>query len=161
MPNAAVLKQGVGEISNADEELRYGPGCAFLLPGCRPSATLVGAVAMANFLQVPLTVAGALAEEWTGMPAADLRFAAMAPVSAARQGTFGRTVDFICDQLVTSAITEIEPLLAQELTRLAAVAMLETFPNTTMTAQLLRGPGWVASATVDRATEFIDARAGR
>ncbi len=33
MPNAAVLKQGVGEISNADEELRYGPGCAFLLPG--------------------------------------------------------------------------------------------------------------------------------
>jgi AraC-like DNA-binding protein len=160
MPNAAVLKQGVGEISHADEELRYGPGCAFLLPADRPSATLVGAVAMAT-LQVPLTVAGALAEEWTGMPAADLRFAAMAPVSAARQGTFGRTVDFICDQLVTSAITEIEPLLAQELTRLAAVAMLETFPNTTMTAGYLPGPGWVASATVDRATEFIDARAGR
>jgi AraC-like DNA-binding protein len=159
MPNAAVLRQGVGEISNADEELRYGPGCAFLMPADRPSETLVGAAAMAT-LQVPMAVVGALAEEWTGMPAADLRFAAMAPVSAARQETFGRTVDFICDQLVTSAITEIEPLLAQELTRRAAVAMLETFPNTTMTADYLVGPGWVASATVERAMEFIHARVG-
>jgi AraC-like DNA-binding protein len=95
------------------------------------------------------------------MPAADLRFTAMAPVSAAREGAFGRTVDFICGQLVTSAITEIEPLLAQELTRLAAAAMLDTFPNTAMTASYLPGPGWVASATVGRAKEFIDARAGQ
>ena len=160
MPNATVLKHSAGQISNAGQELRFGPGCAFLLPADRPSATLIGAAAMAT-LQVPLAVAGALAEERTGMPAAHLRFAAMAPVSAARQETFARTVDFICDELVTSAITEIEPLLAQELTRLAAAAMLETFPNTTMTAGYLAGPGWVASATVARATQFIDASAGR
>ena len=110
-------------------------------------------------LQVPWAAACALAEEETGLPPTDLRFSAMAPVSADRQGRFARTVDFIYGQLVTSAITEIEPLLAQELTRLAAAAMLETFPNTTMTASYLPGPGWVASATVDRATEFIDARA--
>jgi AraC-like DNA-binding protein len=160
MPNAAVIRRGSSEISSAGEELRHGPGSAFLLPADRPSAALVDDVAMAT-LQVPWTTAGALAEEWTGMPAADLRFTAMAPVSAAREGAFGRTVDFICGQLVTSAITEIEPLLAQELTRLAAAAMLDTFPNTAMTASYLPGPGWVASATVGRAKEFIDARAGQ
>lgn len=157
LPNAAVIKQGSGEISSAGEELRHGPGTAFLMPADRSSVTVVNAVSMAT-LQVPWTAAGALAEEWTGMPAAELRFAGMAPVSTARQRAFGRTVDFICGQLVTSAITEIEPLLAQELTRLAAAAMVETFPNTAMTAGYLPGPGWVASATVKRATEFIDAR---
>jgi hypothetical protein len=30
-----------------------------------------------------------------------------------------------------------------------------------MTAGYLRGPGWVASATVGRATEFIDAHVGQ
>lgn len=160
LPNAAVIKQGSGEISSAGEELRHGPGTAFMMPADRSSATVVNAVSMAT-LQVPWTAAGAVAEEWTGMPAAELRFAAMAPVSTARQRAFGRTVDFICGQLITSAITEIEPLLAQELTRLAAAAMLETFPNTAMTAGYLPGPGWVASATVKRATDFIDARAGQ
>ena len=33
MPNATVLKHGAGQISNAGQELRFGPGCAFLLPG--------------------------------------------------------------------------------------------------------------------------------
>lgn len=158
MPNAAVLKRGGGGLSSAGEELSYRPGSAFLLPAGRESACVADEVAMAT-LQVPWTAAGALAEEETGLPAGDLRFSAMTPVSADRQGRFARTVDFICGQLVTSAITEIEPLLAQELTRLAAAAMLETFPNNTMTASYLPGPGWVASATVDRAAEFIDARA--
>jgi AraC-like DNA-binding protein len=158
MPNAGVLKRGSGGIVSAGEEVPYGPGCVFLMPADRPSTAYSDDVAMVT-LQVPSTVVSALAEEATGLPAADLRFAAMAPVSAARQDTFGKTVDFIYGQLVTSAITEIEPLHAQELTRLAAAAMLETFPNTTMTAGYLPGPGWVASATVDRAAEFIDARA--
>jgi hypothetical protein len=38
--------------------------------------------------------------------------------------------------------------MAQELTRLAAAAMLQTFPNTTMTAFYLRAPGWVPPAAV-------------
>jgi AraC-like DNA-binding protein len=158
MPNAGVLKRGSGGIISAGEEVPYVPGSAFLMPADRPSTAYSDDVAMVT-LQVPSTVVSALAEEATGLPAAELRFAAMAPVSAARQGTFAKTVDFIYGQLVTSAITEIEPLHAQELTRLAAAAMLETFPNTTMTASYLPGPGWVASATVDRAAEFIDARA--
>jgi transcriptional regulator GlxA family with amidase domain len=42
-----------------------------------------------------------------------------------------------------------------------SAAMLETFPNTTMTAPHLRGPGWVTPASVRRAAEFIDAHAGQ
>jgi transcriptional regulator GlxA family with amidase domain len=58
------------------------------------------------------------------------------------------------------AVAGIHPLIAGELTRLAAAAMLETFPNTAMAPGYLRGPGWVAAAAVDRAAAFIDAHAG-
>lgn len=46
-----------------------------------------------------------------------------------------------------------------EMTRLAAAALLETFPNTTMTVSYLPGPGWVPPATVRRAASFIEAYA--
>ena len=113
-----------------------------------------------SLLAVPLAAAGALAEEMTGQPAAGLRFEALRPVSASLGQRFGITVNFVCDQVAASAITEIHPLVAQELTRLAAGAMLEVFPNTTMTAGYLPGPGWVAAGAVNRAAAFIEARAG-
>jgi len=68
---------------------------------------------------------------------------------------------FGCRQLLESDDSEISSLVAQELTRLAAAALLETFPNTTMTAPYLRGPGWMPPATVRRAAAFIEARAGQ
>jgi hypothetical protein len=71
--------------------------------------------------------------------AADLRFAAMAPVSAERTAMFARTAELIGGQLVTSGATAISPLVVPELTRLAAIAFLATFPNTTMTAPYLPG----------------------
>jgi AraC-like DNA-binding protein len=110
-------------------------------------------------VQVPLAVVGRLAEEATGLPAADLRFESMPPVSAARQAAWARTAGFICHELVSSGITEVSPLMAQEMTRLAAAALLETFPNTTMTVAYTAGPGWVPPAAVRRAAAFIDAHA--
>jgi AraC-like DNA-binding protein len=47
------------------------------------------------------------------------------------------------------------------MTGLAAAAMLETFPNTSMTAPRLPGPGWVTPASVRRAAAFIDEHAGQ
>lgn len=47
------------------------------------------------------------------------------------------------------------------MTRLAAAAMLETFPNTTMTLGYVRGPAWVPPAAVRRAAAFIDAHPDR
>jgi len=79
--------------------------------------------------QVPWAAAGGLAEEATGVPSADLRFHAMTPISAARQATWTRTARFIGSELVGSGATEISPLLAGEMTRLAAAALLETSPT--------------------------------
>ena len=64
-------------------------------------------------------------------------------------------------QLLGSGITETSPIMAHEMTRLAAAALLETFPNTTMTAGYIPGPGRVPPATVRRAAAFIDDHAGQ
>ena len=104
-------------------------------------------------------MAGDLAEEHTGLPAADLRFESVAAVPASARALWSRTVAFICGQLVGSGITEISPILVQEMTRQAAAALLEIFPNTAMTAAYIPGPGRVPPATVRRAAAFIDAHA--
>ncbi len=44
--------------------------------------------------------------------------------------------------------------MAQEMTRLAAAALLETFPNTTMTVAYTAGPAWVSPAAARRAVAF-------
>ena len=46
------------------------------------------------------------------------------------------------------------------MTRLATATLLETFPNTTMTASYIPGPGQVAPPAVRRAAAFMDADAG-
>jgi len=71
------------------------------------------------------------------------------------------TVSYICRELVESGRTEISPLMAAEMTRLAAAALLETFPNTTLTAGYLPGPGWTPPAAVRRAAAFVQAHADR
>ena len=46
------------------------------------------------------------------------------------------------------------------MTRLATATLLETFPNTTMTASYIPGPGHVEPSAVRRAAAFMDAHAG-
>ncbi len=159
-PMAAVCLHGSGVITSAREEMRVTPGQVFLLPAGRPAVCTDFGGDYAT-LQVPWAAAGSVAEAVTGAPAADLRFEAMTPVSAVRRQMFARTAELIGGQLVTSGAAGIHPLVAQELTRLAAVAFLATFPNTTMTAPYLPGPGWVAPAAVRRAAVFIEAHASQ
>lgn len=67
------------------------------------------------------------------------------------------TAPGICAELVTSGVTTVSPLVAQEMTRLAASAMLTAFPNTTMTVPLpARPPGRVPATAARRAADFID-----
>jgi AraC-like DNA-binding protein len=112
-------------------------------------------------VRLPRPVAAELAEEHTGLPATDLRFESITPVSAAAGAQWAQTASFICRQLITSGITEISPLVAHNMTRLAAATLLQTFPNTTMTAAYVPGPGQVAPSAVRRAAAFMDAHAGR
>jgi AraC-like DNA-binding protein len=157
-PTAVAVTQGSGVITSAREELRFTRGDVLMVPADRPSEAVMDDAGYVT-LQVPWPAAASLAEERTGTLAADLRFEAMAPISAARQVMWAKTADFICAQLVTSGVTEVSPLMAGEMTRLAAAVMLETFPNTTMARTYFPDPGWVPPAAVRRAAAFIEASA--
>lgn len=157
-PMAVAVTQGSGVITSAGEELRFTRGDVFMLPGDGPACATMDDAGYA-LLQVPWPAVRALAEERIGLAATDLRFEAMAPVSRAHQVAWARTADFICGQLVTSGATTVGPLIAQEMNRLAAAAMLETFPNTTMTAAYVAGPDWVPPPAARRAAAFIEAHA--
>ncbi len=158
-PIGCVNLRGSGAvIATAREELRVPGGGVFMMPAHLPSTAMADS-GDAMVLRVPWSAAGALAEETAGLPAASLRFEAMAPVSAAAARAFARTGEFVCGLLVTSGAAEIHPLLVPELTRLTAAAFLETFPNTAMTTPYLPGPEWVTTAAVHRAAAFIDAHA--
>jgi AraC-like DNA-binding protein len=104
-------------------------------------------------LRIPVQAAADLAEEHAGLPAADLRFESIGAISDAARGRFAQTNAYICAELVTSGITAFSPLIAHEMTRLAASVMLATFPNTTMTTPYLRGPGHVTPSAARRAAE--------
>jgi AraC-like DNA-binding protein len=159
-PTAVTVTHGSGTVTSLGEDHCWVRGGAFMVPTDRPSMAIQRDAGFA-LLQVPWPLAQSLAEERTSLPAADLRFESMAPVSAERQAIWAATAKFVCAELVTAAITGISPLMAHELTRMAATVMLETFPNTAMTALYVAGPGWVPSAAVRRAAAFIEANADR
>ncbi len=157
-PIAVTVTHGSGSVTAAREEHCFAVGGAFMVSANLPSVAVQIDAGFA-LLRVPWPVAGSLAEERTSLPATDLRFDAMAPVSAGRQAMWASTAKFVCAELVTARRTGISPLMAHELTRMAAAAMLETFPNTAMTLQYAAGPGWVPLAIVRRAAAFIEAHA--
>ena len=160
-PYAAAVLQGAGMITAPREHLRFTRGGAFMLPAGPPCATTMRDAGYA-LIQVPWPAAAALAAETAGLPAAGLRFESIAPVSSARRALWSETAAaYLCRELISSATAEISPLMAAEMTRLAAAAMLETFPNTAMTTPYLPGPGRVPPAAVRRAAAFIDAHAGQ
>ena len=159
-PYAAAVLQGAGMITAPREHLRFTRGGAFMLPAGSPCTTTMRDAGYA-LIQVPWPAAAALAAETAGLPAAALRFESIAPVSSARRALWSGTAAYLCHELISSATTEISPLMAAEMTRLAAAAMLETFPNTAMTTPYLPGPGRVPPAAVRRAAAFIDAHAGQ
>jgi AraC-like DNA-binding protein len=157
---ACVTLDGDATVTTRTEQVAVPPGHGFLLPVSRPSQAEARDGVFAA-VRMPLEVAAGLAEEWVGLPAADLRFESIAPVSDADGQMWAETARFLCRELVTSGITEINPLMAQNLPRLAAAMLLKAFPNTTMTTPYLAGPGWAPSSAVRRAAAFIDAHASQ
>lgn len=155
-----VAIEGSGEVTAGRDCHRFTAGEAFMALPDRPYASRIRGVSAA-LLQIPMRVAGQVAEEMTGLPASELRFESMAPVSQAAGALWVRTVGYGCRQLIESGITQINSLIAYELSRLAAAALLESFPNTSMTVPYLPGPGWTAPAAVRRAAAFIETHAAQ
>lgn len=76
-------------------------------------------------LSLPVAVTGQLAGQLTGLPADELRFESMAPVSTAARDTFAATARLLHAQLMVPGQDQVHPRIAQELTRLTAAATLE------------------------------------
>jgi AraC-like DNA-binding protein len=152
-----LCQAGTGAATAGSAELRFVPGDGFMPPPDRPYRVDLRQN-MLTLLRVPRTLAGELAEQHSGLPAADLRFQSMAPVSPAALGLWTQTMTLICRELIGSGATTLSPLIAQEMARLGAAALLETFPNTAMTHDP-RGPGRVPPGAARRAAEFIDSSA--
>jgi len=156
---ALVLLAGAGSMAFGRDQVSLARGDVMLdATDLQHTAEMHDSVVA--LVRLPRPVAAELAEEHTGQPARDLRFESITPVSAAAGAQWARTALFICRQLITSGITEISPLVAHNMTRLVAATLLEAFPNTTMTASYIPGPGRVAPSAVRRAAAFMDAHAG-
>ena len=145
----AVVLHGGGTLTTGREELGLGPGDVHL---ASPSVLYDADLHECTFavVQVPWAAVSTLAEEQTGLPAADLRFESLAPVTGAAGAVWSRVARFACRQLVESSDTEISSVLAQEMTQMVAAVMLRTFPSTTMVVPYLPGPGWVPPAAARR-----------
>ena len=115
--------------------------------------------ACSQILRLPTARLGAVAEETAGIAAADLRFGSITPVSAAMGRHWSALIDLASKMLLDENSPAAHPLLAEELTRTAAITALHTFPNTALTVAYQPGPGWVAPATVRRAAAFIQSHA--
>jgi AraC-like DNA-binding protein len=90
-----------------------------------------------------------------------LRLAVHRPLSSRAAERWKRTSRLVAGLLPDTGDGELSPLMAANAAELAAAAFLDTFPSTAMTADYVRGPGWVAPASVRRAAGFIDAYADR
>jgi len=100
-----------------------------------------------------------VAEEATGVPAAQSRFHGITPVSAAMHRYWRSLMGLVSGALMDPVSPLSSPLLAENMAGTVATAALHTFPNTTMTRQYVSGPGVVMPATVRRAVTHIDAHA--
>ncbi|MGK5678981.1 AraC family transcriptional regulator [Actinoplanes sp. URMC 104] len=109
-------------------------------------------------LRLPVSVAAEVAEAVTGLPADELRFAGMTPVSEEARRLWVQTADFVWRQLSTPG-AEPPPLVSHQLVRLTASTLISVFPNTTMTATRTNDGGHVAPAVLRRATAFIEEHA--
>jgi AraC-like DNA-binding protein len=155
----ALCHAGTGVATAGRDEVGFGPGDGFMPPPDRPYRMDMRQN-VSTLIRVPRSVAGELAEQHSGLPAGQLRFESMAPVSPSALGLWSRTMTLVCRQLLGSGVREVSLLYVQEMTRLGAAALLETFPSNAMTYDP-RGPGRVPPAAARRAAAFIDASAGQ
>lgn len=110
-------------------------------------------------IRIPMTPVGHLAEANAGVAAADLRFDAMTPVSAAMARRWRRLSTFVHEALGAADSLADIPLVRARLVDMVAATALTVFPNTTMRLGYVPGPGRVAPAALRRAVAYIEEHA--
>jgi AraC-like DNA-binding protein len=110
-------------------------------------------------VRIPMAAVADLAEASAGVAAADLRFDAITPVSAAMARQWRRLSTFVHEALgAPDSIADV-PLVRAGLVDMVAATALTVFPNTTMRLGYVPGPGRVAPAALRRAVAYIDEHA--
>ncbi|WP_432561556.1 helix-turn-helix transcriptional regulator [Kineococcus sp. SYSU DK003] len=153
-----VVHAGSVQVSSRDAETVAATGNAAVYPIGVPVE-----FAMRGFdvttVRLPAGRVDRVAEDTTGVPAAQLRFHGITPVSASMDRYWRSLVGLVSGALTDPDSPLDSPLLAEEMARTVATAALHVFPNTTMTRQHVPGPGATTPATVRRAVAHIEANA--
>jgi AraC-like DNA-binding protein len=155
-----VVLNGEGAFIRSREQLHFARGDAVLLPTGEPFKADMRDFAY-SLVRIPRHFLADFAEEHLGLAAGSTRIESIAPLSRNAGARWSRAAAFICGQLLDEQDPVISPILAQEMTRMAAATVLEVFPSTATTVAYTPGPSWAPPATVRRATAFIHANAGR
>jgi AraC-like DNA-binding protein len=152
------LAGGRMRLVDAGAEVLAGAGDVFFYrPGVATDVDWRDVVA--GVLRLPVAPVAELAEQHVGIAAADLRFEGATAVSTATANHWRGVSELVTRELHTQGSAVTNPLVAEQLLRTVATAVLVTFPNTTMTAGKVRGPGQVAPAAVRRAVAYLEANA--
>lgn len=138
--------------------LSLGPGDVARYPNDTPLATDRQPMDLA-VVRIPMAAVAQLAEADAGVPAADLRFDAITPVSAAMARQWRRLSTFVHEALDAPDSMADVPLVQAGLVDMVAATALSVFPNTTMRLGYIPGPSRVAPAAVRRAVAYIDEHA--
>jgi AraC-like DNA-binding protein len=95
----------------------------------------------------------------SGRPGQPVLFTGYEPVSPRAAQTWQLMNAYIRGNVLDLPDVNTAPLVTAAAAQLMVTVALSVFPNTTMTAAYLPGPGWVAPASVRRAVGYIDAYA--
>jgi AraC-like DNA-binding protein len=110
-------------------------------------------------VRIPMTPVRQLAEARAGVAAADVRFDALTPVSAAMARQWRQLSTFVHEALGAPDSMADVPLVRAGLVDMVAATALSVFPNTTMRLGYVREPGPVAPTALRRAVAYIDEHA--
>ena len=147
------------QMTTTDADVRYSRG----MPGLVPLGVEVGFGWSPDYAVRVLPLRWDLVAEhaatMTDLAAADLRFEDVRPVSAAMARHWEATLDYVDRQLNTPDSALGYPLVRAQVLATLAASALTVFPNTTMTALEVRGPGAVAASALRRAVAYMEAHA--
>jgi AraC-like DNA-binding protein len=147
------------QMTTPDADVRYSRG----MPGLVPLGVEVGFRWSPDYEVRVLPLRWQLVAEhaaaMTGTAAADLRFQDVRPVSAGMARHWEATLDYVDRQLDPPDSALAFPLVRAQVLATLAASALAVFPNTTMTAAELRGPGAVAPSALRRAVAYMEAHA--
>jgi AraC-like DNA-binding protein len=171
----AIGVRGTCRYTSGRAEVPLGPGGVFRFSTSDHLVARYEALAL-NTVRLPLAVLDRVAVERFGAGRDDvgglgglsgvgggvgahLRFDGHTPLDEELRRGWLHVTTFARSQLAGPGAAASSPLVAAALADLVAATALVTFPNTTLSAPVGSGPGWVAPAVVRRAVAHMEAHA--